>query len=101
MLEQAESERLIVRQCMAHNLPLPEKIKNAPVLWIGLQLYWTAFFDLTTCRSSGLTVAPIPWSVMKDYAIAKEFDADQTESLFYLIRAMDNAYMDFRARKQE
>lgn len=74
---------------------------EAPQLWLGSELFWGAFWDLTTCRTTGLSVAPIPWSAMKEYADLLELDDEQTESLFLLVRAMDNAYMDFRARKKE
>jgi hypothetical protein len=92
---------VIIRQCLADGLPLPERMQNAPRLWLGLELYWQAFWDLTTCRTSGWSVAPIPWSAMKEYAEVLELDDEQRESMFYLVRAMDNAYMDFRARKKE
>lgn len=72
-----------------------------PKLWPSLKLYWDAFWDLTTCRLTGLTVAPIPWSAIRDYAETFQLSEDQTSSLFYQVRAMDNAYMDYRARKKE
>ena len=99
MLEQAPVEQTIIRQCLADNQPLPGKIRNAPRLLMGNELYWNAFWDLTTCRSTGLSVAPIPWNAMKDYAVINELDAEQVDSLFILVRAMDNAYMDYCARK--
>lgn len=84
---------------MAERMPLPDKIQNAPSLWFGLELYYQAFWDLTTCRSTGWSVAPIPWSAIKEYCQVYTLDAEQTEALFYLVRQMDNAYMDYRARK--
>lgn len=101
MLEQAGVEKMIIRQCLADGLPLPERMQNAPSLWLGLELYWAAFWDLTTCRAAGWSVAPIPWNSIKEYGEMLELDEEQTESLFYLVRAMDNAYMDYRARKKE
>lgn len=100
-MEQAPVSRTIIRQCLADGIELPSKFANAPRLWPWLKLYWDAFWDLTTCRSSGLSVAPIPWSAVRDYAETFEFDDEQTSSLYFLVRAMDNAYMDYRARKKE
>jgi hypothetical protein len=75
--------------------PLPERIANAPELRLGLVLYINAFFDLDTERSHGAMVGlkHIPWSSIKDYALAYELDEYQTESLFYFIKAMDCAHL--------
>lgn len=86
---------------MAEGHELPERMQNAPRLMLGLELYWSAFWDLTTCRTTGWSVAPIPWSAMREYVEVYELDEEQAESLFYLIRSMDNAYMDYRARKSK
>lgn len=86
---------------MRAGLPLPDRIQNAPKLWPSNGLYWSAFWDLTTCRTTGWSVAPIPWTAMKEYAEVHGFDERQTDFLFYIVRSMDNAYMDLRARKSE
>ena len=71
--------------------PLPERIAKAPQLELGLELYLQAFFDLDSERSHGMGLTNIPWSRIKDYAIAFDFDERQTEDLFYYIRKIDNA----------
>lgn len=90
----ARIEQRIVKQCMRQRSPLPERIKNAPRLWLGLELYYDAFWELSTCRASGMAVMPIPWSAMRDYASTFGLDEAQEEDLFYLVRAMDNAYIE-------
>lgn len=84
---------------MADRSPLPGRIQNAPQLEIGLELYYGAFWDLTTCRPGGWTVTPIPWSAIKEYGELNEFDPDQMEDLFVYIRLMDNAYIDWRHKQ--
>jgi len=74
-------------------MPLPQRIQNAPDLNLGLSLYFTAFWDLDTCRPVGFGYGPIPWSAVRDYALTFEFDEEQQEALFYLIRKLDNAYL--------
>lgn len=87
---------------MRQRKPLPEKIANAPELMLGLELYYSAFWDLTTCRQLGFGAAgAIPWSAIKDYAVAFDFDEEQAEDLFYFIRKMDNAYLEFYKPKEE
>lgn len=82
--------------------PLPDRIANAPELITGLELYLQAFFDLDCERSHGMGLTRIPWSSIKDYAIAFDFDSRQTEDLFYYIRALDFAnliYLEERMPK--
>lgn len=63
-------------------------------MFIGLDLYWDAYVDLSACRPASFGGAsPIPWSAMAEYAVIHEFDEEQRESLFYLARRMDAAFI--------
>lgn len=92
-------EQTIIRQSLQMGRPLPKRIQDAPELRFGLDLYYGAFFDLNSCRMSGWAEGPIPWTSIKDYCIAHELDDEQIEDMFYLVRAMDNAYLDFHLKK--
>lgn len=70
---------------------------NQPELDIGLELYWDSFWDLTTTRAAGFGVAYISWFAVDDYAKRMEFDADQTEELHFVIRRMDDAFVNFHS----
>jgi hypothetical protein len=96
-----EHERRILVQCLRERLPLPQKIQNAPELKLGLELYFGAFFDLNTCRPSGWSIAPIPWSVINDYAQTFELDEMQTEDLFFFVGHMDAAFINHHRAKTE
>lgn len=85
---------------MRERLPLPRRIQDAPELHLGLEIYYDAFFDLHTCRPVGMGLGSIPWSVMKDYALTWGLDEDQMVDLFYYVRAMDKAYLDWVAKKE-
>jgi len=98
LLEQAPHEQAIAKQAMRFGHPLPERIANAPELQAGLQLYLQAFFDLDSERSE---LKPIPWSSMIDYAMAFDFDEEQTEDLVYIIRKVDSAHINRLAEKQK
>lgn len=63
-----------------------------------MDLFLAAFWELTTCRPGGMTLAPIPWLAIREYAKASSFDEEQTDDLHYFIRVMDNAYMDDREK---
>jgi len=72
--------------------PLPDFLVNAPKLQLGLQVFLQAFFDLDSERSNGMGVTMIPWSSIKNYAQAYDFDTELTEDLIYLVRQMDIAH---------
>lgn len=91
----------MIQQCVRRNKPLPKRIANAPELMLGLELYYDAFWDLATCRPIGLGAGSIPWSAIRDYALTFEFDEEQEDDLFYFIRAMDNAFLQFYNKKSE
>jgi hypothetical protein len=93
-------DRKIIKQCMRQKRPLPEKITNMPELRLGLELYYVAFWDLSTCRPVGLGIGAIPWLAIRDYALAFEFDEEQAEYLFYCVRRMDNAFIEFHSKKK-
>lgn len=89
-----------MEQARKQNLPLPDKIKNAPILLPGLQFYYQAFLDLSTCRPLGMPEGPIPWSAINIYAERQDLTDDDYERFFTLLRAMDAAYLDYRDKKR-
>ena len=83
-------------------MPIPEKIKNAPELYMGLQLFFNAFTDLSSSRgASGLSEGLIPWWVIQDYCDRNELDADTTEDMHYHICQLDLARAKYYKRKEE
>lgn len=80
-------------------MPLPQAIANAPELELGLDLFYLAFMDLTTCRSMGFGEGPIPWSAVRDYCDELGLEGEQRDDMFIHIRLMDTAYLNHRASK--
>jgi hypothetical protein len=74
---------------------LPEKIANAPELWLGLELYYDAFVELCSCRPTGWSMCPIPWTVIVDYAVAHGIVGEQLDDLFFFVRGMDAEYLKY------
>ena len=95
VLEMAPTEQHIAKQCYAIGQPLPDRIANAPELISGLEMYLQAFFDLDSERSHSMGLTRIPWSSIKDYSLAFDLSVRQTEDLFYYIRAMDGANLQY------
>ena len=97
-MEQGEIEQKIIVQCRKERRPLPDRIKNAPELMLGLELYFGAFFDLSSSRS-GLGDGPISFMSVREYAQIYEFSEEQTEDLHYFILEMDKVFLDWKKKK--
>lgn len=81
-------------------MPLPQSIQNAPELFIGLEIYYSAFLDLTSCRTGGYgTEGPIPWLAARQWAQVNELSEEQTEDLLFHIPRMDESYLKHKAKK--
>lgn len=94
-------EQRMIRECYTRKKALPERIQNAPDLFMGLELYFGAFVELNTNRSTGWSAGPIPSWCIDDYAERLELTEEETEDLHYHIRAMDKAFLDYMARKNK
>lgn len=92
-MEQGPTESKILENCYRFNQPIPEKIRNAPTLWLGLELYYTGFFMLTASRPVGMGVGAISWSVISDYCLVNEIEGEQRDDFIFLINAMDAEYL--------
>ena len=79
-------------------MPLPGKIANAPKLTLGLAMYWTAFWDLNSCR--GGMGGPIPWTAIHDYAARQGIEGEQFDSLVSHVRALDAALHEYEESKR-
>jgi hypothetical protein len=97
---QGPVEEGVLRQVMALRAPIPKKFAEAPDIPLGLDMYLEAFWDLSSCRSAGWGVGPIPWTAILDYAHAYGLDPEQTEDLVYYVRVLDKAYIEHSQRQQ-
>lgn len=89
-------EDAIIEQCDKDGRELPPKIANRPELWFGLDLYWKAFWDLTSDRVIGMEEGSIPTMTILQYACYYDFN---DHLLLQYVRSMDNAYLrHFRAK---
>ena len=79
-------EKSLIRQAKNMRMPIPDRIKNKPILKSDLIIYFNAFFDLVSDRREN---GFIPWSSVIQYSIYYEFDSIQTEKLLFFIRALD------------
>ena len=80
-------------------MPLPDRIQNAPELHMGLEFYYSAFLDLTSCRA--VMEGPISWLSTDEYATRLGLSDEQREDLLYHIARMDKTFLDFHTKKRE
>lgn len=100
-MQWGEHEKFIREQCLQFGTPLPDPLKNPPELMEGLDLYMKAFSELSTCRSIGMDIGPIPWTATRDWAIMNLEDAESIGDLHYHISRLDAAYLDWRSAKNK
>jgi hypothetical protein len=82
-------------------MPIPDRIREAPELMLGLQLYIGAWLDLSSCRQSGWTEGPIPWPEVEQYGRLLELDEETIADLHHHIRAMDNVYLKHQEARRD
>lgn len=95
-IEQGPIEQSVIVNCQRTRRPLPPSILNAPRLSPGLEIFFAAFFDLSSCRVMG---GPIPWQATWNYATAYGYSEEQEEDLQYYITRMDGEYLQHMSKK--
>lgn len=74
-------------------------LEDRPSVHPALEWVYDAFWHLSTCRSSGFGVGPIPWTAIDAYARRKRIE--DFERFERLIDAMDSAYLEGQAKPQD
>jgi len=67
----------------------------------GDEFFTKAFFELHTCRSTGMGAGPIPWDKIRDYALWHRIDYDFIEDFINIIRQMDNTFLEWDAEEHK
>jgi hypothetical protein len=101
-MELGEDESWVLEQARKTRSPIPEQFLNAPELFSGLDLYYMAFMDLTSCRqlSQGV-MGPISWANLQSYCNEYGIHGEQREDLFYFTMKMDEAYLKNNMKRAE
>lgn len=82
-----------MEECIRRGQPPPDSIQNAPVLYEGLNLYYTAFLDLHGCRQLGTVMGPIDWLAIDRYCERHDITGEQYEDMHYFVSRLDEAYL--------
>lgn len=94
-------EKKIMDDCIRRGVTLPDSIQNAPRLFEGLGLYYTAFMELTSCREMGNIVGPLNWLTIQRYCEVHEIEGEQCEDMHFFLSHMDSAFLSHLMGKVE
>jgi hypothetical protein len=80
---------------------IPPTLLNEPELLPGLEIYYSAFWDLFSDRQLGMGVGPIPYSAMRAYCLDWEMDDEQASDLKRLVRKMDHVFLEWQEKQSK
>ena len=58
-------------------------------------MFYSAFWDLTTCRPSGWSTQHIPWSAIVEWGQVNQLDSEEMDDLVFYIREMDGEFITY------
>lgn len=79
-------------------MDVPDEYLLQPMPEAGDEFFLTAFKRLRRGNSGGMGASPIPWTQMRDYAMAHDYA--HPNDFYAIIEAMDSAFFKFEAEKQ-
>lgn len=79
---------------------LPEWFLEEPEISRGERFIIQAFFELGTCRQTGMGIGPIPWIAIQSYAEIHDLDPDVAAVFTQMIRALDLAYLEHEEERR-
>lgn len=74
-------------------------LDKQPVLSPDAIPYWFAFGELSTERSTGMSLGPIPFRAMLAYAEYYELSRMQTDLLLKYVSAIDRRYLKLMSER--
>ena len=80
--------------CMRERQPLPDAIRNAPELGLGLDFFYQAFLDLNRDRT-GMGDGPIAWTTIEEYGRLSGLDEDDRDDLHFFVELLDSEFRGF------
>lgn len=78
----------------------PEWFLDCPESLPTDEFYLSAFWDLSTCRGMGMSIGPIPWHHIRDYADFAGLDPENGFAFASVIRRLDAAYLTHMSEAQ-
>lgn len=76
-------------------------MRQEPILDPEDEFFLVAFDRLSTCRHMGMGFGPIPWRDIILYADRAGLEPDVHDMFVSVIRAMDNAWLQWQGEQQK
>lgn len=80
-------------------MPVPERIRNAPELWMGNLLFYQGFLDLTSSRPVGMALGPLSILAIFEYCLVMEIEGEQRADFIWMMTRLDSKYLEWSAKK--
>ena len=94
-------EQRILETCMREGLPIPERMRNAPSLKPGLELFLVAYTDLDRGRPVIYgDYSSLSWDLIDRWCHAHGIFGETREDVFAHVRSLDDAYLKWRESKR-
>lgn len=74
---------------------LPQWFLECPELEDDEVFYLNAFYDLNSCRDTGWSPGPIPWTAIRDYADYRGLEPHLLDFFSKVIRIVDQDYLKY------
>lgn len=100
-LEQGPTEKAIFERSVRYKMPLPESLKNAPSLFLGLEFYYNAFRRLSTCRQSSMGISGIDYFTCVRYCDEHDIYDQDREDFITIITGMDETFVEYCNKQAE
>lgn len=79
---------------------VPPQFEDPPTALEGQDFFLKIWYELNSCRQLGMGApGSIPWTAINDWCHINRIDDDQREDVFYMVRALDNAYLQHVSAK--
>jgi len=88
-------------QAEQNGIELPDELLNEPELRLDGHFYYHAFWQLTSDRPVGFGPAPIPGSAIRVFARDYELNDEEAADLEFMIRRMDQTYLEIAAENEK
>lgn len=95
------AEEQIIQQATLEGNPIPDRILNAPDLFLGNDLFLDGFYELDSCRQIGLAKGQIPFTAIVQYCEFYGFDQELAYDFCAIIRAVDNQLLNYEAEQAD
>lgn len=76
-------------------------LAQSPKLDSDHRLYWDAFWELSSCRLSAMSIGQIPMTAMFEWCYFYEYTREESHFFVQVLRLLDAGYMKTVTERQK